>query len=75
MCLDNLCWISASPEYESFKKLPLFFWNKNSLTIYKNTYKSKISYIIKYRIWTVIKHPRDIIPAIISSMILTIIWK
>ena len=58
MCVDNIFWISASPEYEDFKKWSL---------------KEKLKYIITYRIKTVLTHWRDIIPAIITSFILTCI--
>jgi len=58
MCVDNIFWISASPEYKDFKKWSL---------------KDKLKYIITYRIKTVLTHWRDIIPAIITSFILTCI--
>ena len=58
MSVDNLFWISASPEYPLFKKWSL---------------SEKLSYIFNYRIKTVLTHWRDIIPAIITSFILTII--
>lgn len=58
MCTDNIFWISASPEYPVFKKYSL---------------KLKLKYIINYRIKTVLTSWRDIIPGIITSLILTII--
>ena len=58
MCVDNIFWISASPEYPKFK-----IWNL----------KEKLKYIFTYRIKTVLTHWRDIIPAIMTSLILTII--
>ena len=60
MCVDNIFWISASPEYKDFKKWSL---------------KKKASYIITYRIKTVLTHWRDIIPAIITSFIIVLILK
>ncbi len=60
MCVDNIFWISASPEYGDFKK-----W----------TIKEKFKYIINYRIRTVLTHWRDIIPGIITSLILTLILR
>jgi len=59
MCIDNIFWISASPEYIDFKKWSL---------------KKKISYIFTYRVKTVLTHWRDIIPAIITSFIITLIY-
>lgn len=59
MITDNICWIGASPEYPDYKK-----WNL----------KKKLGYIIKFRIKTVLTHPRDIIPAVITSFILTLIF-
>ena len=58
MCIDNIFWISASPEYRQFK-----FWK----------FKTKFKYVIADRIWAVIKHPRDIVPAIMTSFILAVI--
>lgn len=57
MCVDNIFWISASPEYLQFKK-----WS----------FGKKIIYVLKDRIWAVLKHPRDIIPGIITSFILAV---
>ena len=54
MCTDNIFWISASPEYEEFKKKSLI---------------DKAKYIFNYRIKTVLTNPRDIIPAIIGGFI------
>lgn len=59
MCVDNIFWISASPEYSVFKKMNL---------------KDKLNYVWKNRILEVLKHPRDIIPAIITSFILSLLW-
>ena len=57
MCVDNIFWISASPEYKDFKK-----WSS----------WKKINYIFTYRIKTVITHWRDIIPAVITSFVLAL---
>lgn len=66
MCIDNIFWISASPEY------PLFKENK-PITIDGKTYSTRIEYIFKYRIWSVLTHWRDIIPAIFTSLILAVL--
>ena len=58
MSVDNMFWISASPEYKDFLKKSL---------------RDKLVYIFNFRIKTVLTHWRDIIPAIITSFILTII--
>ena len=72
MCIDNCFWVSASPEYKEFKKLPLFKKGTYWLNMEGKTYKNKVSYIFGYRIFTVITHWRDIIPAIITSFLLTL---
>ena len=56
MCVDNIFWIRASPEYPEYKK-----WSA----------RKRLAYIFNYRIKTVLTHPLDIIPAIITSTILT----
>lgn len=54
MCIDNICWISSSPEYEEFKKYSIY---------------EKAKYIWGYRIKTVLTNIRDIIPAAIGGLI------
>lgn len=58
LCLDNIFWISASPEYSQFKT-----WSN----------KKRFRYILVDRVWAVIKNPRDIFPALISSFIFAIV--
>ena len=60
MSVDNIFWISSSPpkEYNKFKQSNL---------------KEKIKYIFLFRIKTVLTDFRDIIPALITSFILTLI--
>jgi hypothetical protein len=61
-----------SPEWKSIKKnFYIFRIFKREFGIPKN--KEGLKYCWKSRILEVIKHPRDIIPAIISSLILTLI--
>jgi len=57
MFIDNLCWISSSPEFDKVKKYSI---------------KDYLKYCFKDRIWAVIKDYRDILPAIITSLALTI---
>lgn len=64
MSLDNIFWIPTSPEYQKFKN------NQFPLVVEGKSYNSKLDYIFRYRILSVLKHPRDIIPAIVSSLIL-----
>jgi hypothetical protein len=52
MCSDNLFWISKSPEYVDYKHY---------------TFKKKVNYIFKYRIFTVITNWRDFTPALIFA--------
>lgn len=68
MILDNCFWISASPEYQDFKN------NKFPLITRDGTFKNKFDYVLRGRIFSVIKNKRDIMPALISSAILTILW-
>jgi len=60
MCVDNIFWITASPEWPELKRSSL---------------RTKINYVFDYRIKTVITNKRDIVPAIITSLILTIIFR
>lgn len=73
MCVDNICWIPTSPEWSEIKHnflvITLF---GNEWAIPKN--KNGWNYTWNKRILEVIKHPRDISPAIITSLILTLIW-
>lgn len=58
MSIDNLCWISSSPEFEEVKKKSM---------------KDYLIYCFRDRIYAVIKDYRDIIPAILTSFCLTFI--
>lgn len=73
MSTDNIFWISSSREYGKFKKLPWFKKSNKSLTIEGKKYNTKISYVLGYRIKSVLTDRRDIIPGLITSLILTII--
>lgn len=66
MSVDNIFWIPTSPEYDQFKR-------GYGIQVEGKIYNSRIAYIIKYRIWSVLTHWRDIIPAIMTSLILTIV--
>ena len=68
LCLDNIFWIPTSSEYEQFKS------NKFPLKIENTLYNSKIDYVFRYRILSLIKSWRDITPALISSLILSLIF-
>ena len=57
MCINNLFWIPSSPEFKEF-----LGWNLIK----------KLRYMIGYRVFLVIIHPFDIIPAIITSRVM--IW-
>ena len=58
MCTDNVFWISSSPEYNQFKKMSL---------------KNKTIYVVRDRIYAVLKDWRDICPALITATIMTLI--
>lgn len=64
MSLDNIFWIPTSPEYSKFQN------NQFPLVVEGKSYYSKLDYIFRYRVLSVLKHPRDIIPAICSSLLL-----
>jgi len=67
MCIDNIFWIPTSPEYVKIQN------KQYPVRVEGKSYNSLIDYVIRYRIFSVIKHPRDIIPAIISSLILALV--
>jgi hypothetical protein len=73
MSLDNVFWIGASPEYGNFIKLSLFKKGK-PIKVEGKDYFSKVDYIFRYRILSVLTNWRDIIPALISGLILSLIW-
>jgi len=74
MCIDNICWISSSPEYDTFKKLKWFLLTSDFIVRDNKLYHTKLSYIFEYRIWSVLTDWRDIIPATITSTALTIFF-
>lgn len=69
MCVDNLCWIPDSSEYNYIKA------NFKEITFLNRVWAFPINkegwtYVWKNRILEVLKHPRDILPAIMTSAIL-----
>jgi len=68
MCLDNIFWIPTSPEYELYKN------NKFPLKVENQLYYSKVDYILRYRVLSVLTHYRDIIPGLISSLTLAVMF-
>lgn len=71
MCVDNLFWISSSPEYKAFKLMNWFKHNGIGIKMNDKFYLNKLSYILNYRIKSVLTDKRDIIPAILTSGIMT----
>lgn len=72
MALDNTQWITASPEWDSDHTVC------NSLGCWRGGVQNYstpefIDYMIKYRIYTVFTHPRDLIAVIIYSSVITFI--
>lgn len=53
MSNDNIWWISDSPEWKDVKKMGAIEY---------------LSYVIKYRLFTVLTASRDVYPAIVSSL-------
>ena len=71
MCVDNICWIPDSREFGSIKKnFYVFVLLKREWVFPRN--KEGWKYVYHNRILEVLKHPRDILPAIITSFIITI---
>lgn len=58
MCVDNIFWISASPEYPKVKKYSV---------------QELLNYIWNDRVKVVLTNWRDIVPAIITSFILAVV--
>ena len=79
MALDNVIWIPDGAEWPEIKKsfyvviLPWFNHKWYEYAFPKT--KSAWSYCWHKRILEVIKHPRDIIPGVVSSFVLTILIK
>lgn len=74
MCLDNILWIPDSPEWKSIRSdFKVINFLGREYGIPKN--KASLYYCWTKRIIEVLKHPRDIIPGIVSSLILALIWR
>lgn len=71
--INNLFWISASPEYYAFKKLGLIIPGESFLMMERKKYRTKMSYIFNYRIKTVWSNWRDISSGLIVGLGLTIL--
>ena len=68
MSLDNIFWIPTSPEYEKIKK------GDYPVKVGGKEYHNLKDYILRYRILSVLTSWRDVIPGIISSLILAVIF-
>ena len=68
MSVDNICWTPTSPEYYLFQK------NQFPISVEKKFYNSRLDYIFRYRILSVLKHPRDIFPALLTSLIMAVMF-
>ena len=71
MSVDNIFWIPDSPEWSKIRK------NFHVITVAGREYgfpinKEGFAYVWKNRILEVLKHPRDIIPAVITSLLLAV---
>lgn len=79
MCLDNVVWIPDGTEWPEIKRsfyvITLPWLNGKWYEYAFPKTKSAWSYCLNKRILEVIKHPRDIIPGIVSSFGLTILIK
>lgn len=73
MCIDNICWISSSGEYNLFRKLGLIKSNGNKVTMDNKVYTSKFDYVLNYRVKSVLTDFRDIVPALVTALLMAII--
>ena len=73
MSVDNIFWIPDSPEWSQIRKnFKVFILFNREFGLPKN--KEGWKYVWKTRVLEVLNHPRDIIPAVITSFILALIW-
>ena len=72
MALDNGFWISASPEWDSAHEVcnNLKCWTG---AVQNYSISGQIDYFLKYRIYTVFTHPRDLLAVGIYSFLLTLL--
>lgn len=71
MSVDNIFWIPDSPEWKNIKKnFHVITFKGREYGFPKNTEGRK--YVWNNRVLEVLKHPRDIIPAIITSFLLAV---
>ena len=72
MCCDNICWVSSSAEWETDTCVIA----KNNRAFYgpvkKYSLRMKWDYILEYRILSVLTDIRDIIPAILTSGLMSL---
>lgn len=75
MSVDNIFWIPTSPEYKKYKELPFFrkTFGGRFIIVEDKIYTTKLQYILKYRVKSVLTHWRDIVPAILTAGILTLL--
>ena len=71
LIINNLFWLSASPEYSTFKTLNWFKTTSPGMMKEDNAHFSKASYLFKYRISTVLTNNRDISSGLLTSFILS----
>lgn len=72
MSVDNIFWIPDSPEWRSIKKnFKIYNFMGREYGIPIN--KEGLSYTWNKRVLEVLKHPRDIIPAVMTSLLLAVI--
>ncbi|MCH7534136.1 MAG: hypothetical protein IH948_00020 [Bacteroidetes bacterium] len=75
MSIDNYFWIPSDKEWFLHKRLQPHFY---SITIKGKAFifpkdKWAWNFVLKKRVWEVVKDPYDIIPAIITSFILSLV--
>jgi hypothetical protein len=74
LSFDNIFWVSASPEFENYKKLGLFKSNRNKIIVEKREYLTKADYIFHYRIKSVFTNWRDLSASVIGGLLVGLIW-
>ena len=70
MAGDNINWITASPEWNTAHTVcnKLDCWTG---AVQDYNFTEKVDYVIKYRVYTVFTHPRDLISVVIMSFLAT----
>lgn len=75
LIINNILWISGSPEYIFYKEVDLIKDNHIGFIFNQEIYTSKLDYIINYRVLSVLTNWRDVTTALIIGSLLFLIIK